>query len=51
MPRSAEAISKKKYAVAGGHLVYRWATPEAIELSCACQRALDALDNAQKSVS
>jgi hypothetical protein len=46
-----EAISKKKYAVAGGHLVYRWATPEAIELSCACQRALDALDNAQKSVS
>lgn len=46
-----EAISKKQYAVAGGHLVYRWATPEAIELSCACQRALDALDNAQKSVS
>lgn len=46
-----EAISKKQYAVAGGHLVYRWATPQAIELSCACQRALNALDNAQKSVS
>jgi hypothetical protein len=46
-----EAISKKKYAVAGGHLVYRWATPQAIELANACQRALNALDNTQKSVS
>lgn len=46
-----EAINKKQYAVAGGHLVYRWAPPQAIELANACQRALSALDNAQKSVS
>ena len=46
-----EAIGKKQYAVAGGHLVYRWATPQAIDLANACQRALSALDNAQKSVS
>lgn len=46
-----EAIGKKQYAVAGGHLVHRWATSQAIELASACQHALSELDNAQRSVS
>lgn len=46
-----DAIEKKQYAVAGGHLLRRWSTEERIKLATACQRVLSELDHAHKEAS
>lgn len=45
-----DAIEKKQYAVAGGHLLRRWSTEERIKLATACQRVLSDLDRTQKEL-
>ena len=45
-----DAIEKKQYAVAGGHLLRRWSTEERVKLATACQRVLSELDRTQKEM-